>query len=62
VVRQGELPKSVVVEMVVEFRLQGGEGRSLDHHVTGGGHLEVAGTGGDVQVEQGAVETRGSGR
>ena len=54
-----ELAEALVVEILVELSSAGSRPAAFDHHLRRSGRLVVAGPGGDVQVEQGALETGG---
>jgi hypothetical protein len=58
VVGHRELAEAVVVEMPVELQFRGGQRRTLHDHHRGCRRLVVAGSGGDVQVQEGAIEAR----
>ena len=61
-VGDGELAQPVVVEMPVEGGLRRAQA-VVDHHLVRGGHLVVAGAGGDVEMQERPLEpgTRSSG-
>ena len=57
-----ELAETLVVEVGVKGVLRGVQALSLHLHRRRGGGLVIAGSGGDVQVQQGAVQPGTAGR